>query len=231
MWTNVKKIWNDLLHLFYPNLCLLCGEPLVDGEKQICLDCFYHLPRIEHQDDDVWKSLFLGKSEISQAYVPYLFEKGGSVQTLIHSLKYHDNPELAYLLGRWTFLELKRRKHPLCSYDVLLPVPLHPNRLRKRGYNQAEYIAKGIQSVILSKIDTTSLIRGVKTETQTRRNIFERWTNMQDVFLLKDADRLQGKRVLLVDDVLTTGATFNACAHELEKIREIKLGAFALAKV
>ncbi len=227
----MKRILNDILQLFYPRLCLLCGEPLVEGEDQICLDCFCQLPRIRNQEADVWDSLFLGKSEILQAFAFYQFEKGGLIQKMIHEFKYHDNPQLAYLMGRWAFTSLKRENHPLCSYEILLPVPLHPKRLKERGYNQAEWIAKGIQSVLPVSINTTTLIREVRTETQTHRNVYERWTNMQDVFCLKDPVVLEGKRVLLVDDVLTTGATFNACASILEKIPEIKLGAFALAKV
>ena len=227
----MKKILNDILNLFFPKLCLLCGEPLVDGEEQICLNCFSQLPRIRNQENNVWDSLFLGKSEIREADTFYQFEKGGYIQKMIHEFKYHDNPKLAYLMGRWAFTELKRENNPLCFYDVLLPVPLHPKRLKERGYNQAEWIAKGIQSVISVEIDTTSLVREIKTETQTHRNVYERWTNMQEVFYLKEISHLEAKRVLLVDDVLTTGATFNACASVLEKIPEIEIGAFALAKV
>lgn len=226
-----NSIWNDFLHLFYPRLCVLCEEPLVEGEEQVCLSCLCDLPRVRHQDTETWNSLFVGKSEIRQAYAFFLFEKGGHVQQLIHALKYYDNKELAFSLGRLAFRHLQHENHPLCGFDVLLPVPLHPKRLKERGYNQSEWIAKGIQSVLSVPIETSVLVRSVKTETQTHRNVYDRWTNMQDVFELADAEKLKNKKVLLIDDVLTTGATFNACAAALGDIPGIELGAFALAKV
>ena len=114
---------------------------------------------------------------------------------------------------------------------MLLPVPLHPKRLQERGYNQAEWIAKGIQSVLSAPINTSAVTRKVKTETQTHRNVYDRWTNMQEVFELVESKELENRKVLLIDDVLTTGATFNACAAILGNIPGIQLSAFALAKV
>lgn len=226
-----NPIWTDFLHLFYPRLCLLCEEPLVEGEDQICLGCLCDLPRVRHQEEETWKSLFVGKSEIRQACAFYVFEKGGRVQQLIHALKYYDNKELAFGLGSLAFRTLLHEKHPICDFDVLLPIPLHPKRLRARGYNQAEWIAKGIQSVLPVPINTSAVIRKVKTGTQTHRNVYDRWTNMQEVFELVEPEGLMNRKVLLIDDVLTTGATFNACAAVLGDIPGIRLSAFALAKV
>lgn len=226
-----NSIWTDFLHLFYPRLCLLCEEPLVEGEEQICLNCLCDLPRVRHQEGETWESLFVGKSDIKQAYAFYVFEKGGHVQQLIHVLKYYDNKELAYSLGSLAFRTLLYEKHPICDFDVLLPVPLHPKRLQERGYNQAEWIAKGIQSVLPAPINTSAVTRKVKTETQTHRNVYDRWTNMQEVFELVESKELENRKVLLIDDVLTTGATFNACAAILGNIPGIQLSAFALAKV
>ena len=226
-----NSIWTDFLHLFYPRLCLLCEEPLVEGEEQICLNCLCDLPRVWHQEGETWESLFVGKSDIKQAYAFYVFEKGGHVQQLIHALKYYDNKELAYSLGSLAFRTLLYEKHPICDFDVLLPVPLHPKRLQERGYNQAEWIAKGIQSVLSAPINTSAVTRKVKTETQTHRNVYDRWTNMQEVFELVESKELENRKVLLIDDVLTTGATFNACAAILENVPGIQLSAFALAKV
>lgn len=210
---------------------MLCEEPLVEGEEHICLNCLCDLPRIRHQETEIWNSLFVGKSDIRQACAFFLFEKGGHVQQLIHAFKYYDHKELAFYLGRLAFLQLQQENHPLCHFDVLLPIPLHPKRLRERGYNQSEWIARGIQSVLPIPIDTSSLIRKVKTETQTHRNVYERWTNMQEVFELVEPGHLVNRKVLLIDDVLTTGATFNACATVLGDVPGIHLGAFALAKV
>ena len=227
----MKQLWNDIINLFYPRLCILCSRPLIKGEEQICLHCLARLPYIRYESQQRVDSWFAGKSEIQYARAYLHYEKGSSVQRLIHDLKYHGNKELAYLLGRWAFLRLQAEQSPLCQAEILLPMPLHPNKKRQRGYNQAEWIAKGIASVLSIPIDTTSVVRQVKTDTQTRRHIYERWTNMEEVFTLISDEALKGKRVLLVDDVLTTGATFNSCASVVDGIAEIRLMAFALAQV
>ncbi len=227
----MRRLWNDILNLFYPRLCLLCGRPLVEGEEQICLHCLAQLPYIRYESQGQIDSWFAGKSEIQYARAYLRYEKGSSVQRMIHDLKYHGNKELAYLLGRWAFLRLRAEQNPLCTADVLLPIPLHPKKKRQRGYNQAEWIAKGIASVLSIPIDTTSVVRQIKTDTQTRRHIYERWTNMEEVFTLASDEALRGKRVLLVDDVLTTGATFNSCASVVDEVPGIYLMAFALAQV
>ncbi|OUO55462.1 amidophosphoribosyltransferase [Parabacteroides sp. An277] len=227
----MKQLWNDIVNLFYPRLCILCSRPLIKGEEQICLHCLARLPYIRYESQQRVDSWFAGKSEIQYARAYLHYEKGSSVQRLIHDLKYHGNKELAYLLGRWAFLRLQAEQSPLCQAEILLPIPLHPKKKRQRGYNQAEWIAKGIASVLSIPIDTTSVVRQVKTDTQTRRHIYERWTNMEEVFTLISDEALKGKRVLLVDDVLTTGATFNSCASVVDGIAEIRLMAFALAQV
>lgn len=227
----MKQLWNDIVNLFYPRLCILCSRPLIKGEEQICLHCLARLPYIRYESQQRVDSWFAGKSEIQYGRAYLHYEKGSSVQRLIHDLKYHGNKELAYLLGRWAFLRLQAEQSPLCQAEILLPIPLHPKKKRQRGYNQAEWIAKGIASVLSIPIDTTSVVRQVKTDTQTRRHIYERWTNMEEVFTLISDEALKGKRVLLVDDVLTTGATFNSCASVVDGIAEIRLMAFALAQV
>ena len=227
----MKQLWNDIVNLFYPRLCILCSRPLIKGEEQICLHCLARLPYIRYESQQRVDSWFAGKSEIQYARAYLHYEKGSSVQRLMHDLKYHGNKELAYLLGRWAFLRLQAEQSPLCQAEILLPIPLHPKKKRQRGYNQAEWIAKGIASVLSIPIDTTSVVRQVKTDTQTRRHIYERWTNMEEVFTLISDEALKGTRVLLVDDVLTTGATFNSCASVVDGIAEIRLMAFALAQV
>lgn len=231
MKTYIRTIWNDLLALFFPNVCHLCGTPLVKGEEQICMHCLCRLHYGEDEDPEQAALIFMGKSEIRESGSFFRYEKNGRVQELIHELKYYDNKELAYWLGRWAFVHLKEQKSSLCDADILLPVPLHKSRLRERGYNQSEWIAKGISSVLSVPIDTTSVVRRVKTQTQTRRAVYERWGNMESVFELRDSSGLENKRVLLVDDVLTTGSTLNSCANVLSEIPGIYLSAFTLAKV
>lgn len=228
----MKKAFKDLLNLFFPELCLLCGTTLIEGEQHICLHCLNDLHYKHYVGQDEIHSFFWGKSAILGLESFLVFEKDGIVQQLIHELKYHNNKKLASYLGRLAFLQYKNNTDPICDVDLLLPVPLHPKKLRMRGYNQSEWIAKGIASVIHVPIETALLARKVHTETQTSRKTFERWKNMEDVFELKgDSSLLQNKRVLLVDDVLTSGSTFNACANVLEEIPGIKLSAFSLAMV
>lgn len=233
----MPTILNDMLHLFFPRLCLLCRAPLVEGEEYICLKCLCNLPRTRFPDytDNAVSQLFIGKVPFVSATALFYFEKGGRIQTLIHTLKYHDNRELGYYLGRLATLELtqegKRFFTPTggIPIDVLLPVPLHPRKQRKRGYNQAEWIAQGIGSVLKLPVDTTTLRRSNWNETQTDKQLYERWENVQDIFTLTDSSRLEGKHILLVDDVITSGSTIGSCAETLLSIPDIQVSILGIA--
>lgn len=226
----MKQILNDLLCLFYPRLCLLCKTPLIKGEEQICLSCLSGLPltRFGQTTDNPVAQLFIGKIPFTDASAFLYFEKEGHVQTLIHTLKYKDNKELGYQLGRMAALEYQKAGQ-FASADLLLPVPLHPRRLRQRGYNQAEWIARGISSVWHLPIDTTSVRRIKQTETQTHKQVYERWENVQNTFELTDAEKLQGKHVLLIDDVITTGSTIEACANTIASISGTQVSLLGIA--
>ena len=182
-------ILNDLLNLFYPRLCLLCQTPLVEGEEHICLHCSEHLPYTHFTDTKANPVCLLFREKISLVAATALlhFQKGGNGQKLIHSLKYHGNKKLGYELGRRAAM-VYQETGLFDSVDLLLPVPLHPERMRKRGYNQSEWIARGIQSATGIAIDTTSLSRIQKTESQTRKQLFERPENVEDIFRLDNAD-------------------------------------------
>lgn len=226
----MTTIWHDLLHLFFPDLCLLCRKPLVEGEEEICLHCLADLPRTGFDRTDPRNpvaALFLGKVEIENASAFLRYEKGGHVQSLIHDLKYHHGKKAGMLLGRLAALDYLE-SGGFEGVDLLLPVPLHPQKQRRRGYNQAEWIAKGIASVVPLPIDTTSLRRIRKTDTQTHRPLYQRWKNVQDVFTLTDRASLQNKHVLLVDDVITTGSTLAACAETLLKAPGIRVSVFGI---
>lgn len=228
---SMPTIWNNLLNLFFPNVCKLCRRPLVAGEEQVCLKCLCDLPHTGYhkQTDNPVEQLFFGKNRIEHATAYLRYEKGGKVQTLIHSLKYHDNQELGYLLGRQMARELQADHSPIGSVDLLLPVPLHPRKKRQRGYNQSEWIASGIRSVWNIPIDTRSLIRVTYTNTQTRKAVYDRWLNVRSIFQVIHPESLQGKHVLLIDDVITTGATLSACAQALSAIPGIRISILALS--
>ena len=201
---------NDLLNLFYPRLCLLCQTPLVKGEEHICLHCSDHLPYTHFTDMETNPvcRLFEGKVSFVAATALLHFTKGGSGQKLIHSLKYHGNKKLGYELGRMAATAY-RETGLFDTVDLLLPVPLHPKRMRQRGYNQSEWIARGIQSVIGIPVDTSE--------------------NVEDIFRLSNADALKNKHVLLLDDVITTGSTISACAKAMKAISGIRISILGIA--
>ena len=226
-------IWmNNLLQLFYPRLCLGCDKRLTEDEQYLCLHCFCELPRTHYHrrtDNPVFK-LFTGFFRINEIGSFLLFEKDGMVQRLVHSFKYWGNKQLAQYLGRIAFLEMKS-DGLFSDIDILIPVPLHPKKERKRGYNQSEWIAKGVESVYPYPIRCDLLYRNKDTATQTRKTVYERNLNVEEIFFLKNAESIEGKHVLLIDDVITTGATLRACIKTLSSIPDIRISIFSLTVV
>jgi ComF family protein len=203
--------------------------PLIQEEKQICLDCLCDLPLTNFHTDEnnpVFQ-LFTGKADIVKATAWLHYEKGNKVQRLIHTFKYHNNKNVAYQLGRQMGFSLQ----PYISQeiDVLIPVPLHRKRQRERGYNQSEWICRGIASVVPIPISANSLQRKTASGTQTDKSLYARWTNVQQLFALSDKHDLKGKHILLVDDVITSGATLSMCAKTLSEIPGLKVSILALA--
>lgn len=224
------KIWSDLLNLFYPNLCLLCKEPLIQGEEHICSYCLYKLPQTGFHllDNNPAEQLFIGKFPVEHASSFLYYTKGGNTQKLIHSLKYNNNKELGYYLGKLAAQTLMQTNY--CNdIDLLVPVPLHPNRLKSRGYNQSEWIANGIASLLCKSIDSTSLQRIKKTTTQTSKSVFNRWSNVQDIYNVQSTLNFTGKHILLVDDVITSGATTGAAAEAILKVPNTRISILSIA--
>lgn len=221
---------NSILNLFYPRVCAACGESLLKNEETVCLKCRYTLPRTGYElyPDNPLAQAFYGRAPIHAVTACYFFAKSGKVQHLIHQLKYKGNKEAGVFLGQQLGESIKDA--PLFQgIDVIIPVPLHPKRERKRGYNQALVIAQGISEVTGLPVATKNLLRAVYNETQTRKSAEERYHNVQGIFEVRCADELKGKHVLLVDDVLTTGATLESCAHQLEGISGITISIAAAA--
>lgn len=224
------KYISALLSLVFPKTCGGCGGYLVEGEREVCLKCLCELGVTgfhKEQDNDA-ERLFWGKVKVEHATAYCRFVKGGVSQQLLHNLKYKGYKQLGVELGRIMGAEVKG--HPVAQADVIVPVPLHSSKLRQRGYNQAEMIARGLAEVLKLPVETTSLARTRKNETQTHKNINERYLNSIGLFALTgDAQSLSGKRVLLVDDVITTGATLEACTRELLKIDGVSVNCMAFA--
>lgn len=223
-------IWNDLQQLIFPVLCHICREPLLRGEEHICLQCFYKLPRIRfiQPGHSPTEQLFTGKFpfEFAAAFLHYKKKEAG--QKLIHALKYRNQRELGFYLGKIASQELKL--HETCeNIDLIVPVPLHPKRLKERGYNQAEWIARGIASVFPKPVDSKTLQRIKTTKSQTRKSVYERWENVQNTFHLTNTPYFEGKHILLVDDVITTGSTLGASAQTVLEASNARVSLFAIA--
>ena len=220
----------SILNLFCPRVCAACGETLLKDEETVCLKCRYTLPftGYENHADNPLAQVFYGRVRFHAVTACFFFAKSGKVQHLIHELKYKNNPEAGVFLGQELGKTIKDA--PLFQgIDYLIPVPLHPRREKQRGYNQSLLIAQGINEVTGIPIGDKYLIRAVYTTTQTKKSADERHKNVKDIFEVRFPEELEGKHVLLIDDVLTTGATLESCAHQLENIPGIMISAATAA--
>lgn len=220
----------DFVSLLFPQLCCACGESLVSGEALICTSCIYNLPytNFHQQSDNIVAQQFWGRLPINNAYAMLYFTKGGKVQQLMHQFKYQNRPLIGNMLGQMAGRQLIS-SNAFKQVDAIIPVPLHKSKLRKRGYNQSECFAKGLAEVLKTPVITDNLVRKIKTETQTHKSRFERAKNMQHVFTLNNAGALAHQHILLVDDVVTTGATLEACSLALQIAPGIKLSIATIA--
>ena len=227
-------LWNDLLGLFYPRICGACGAPLIDGEELLCLYCLFELPRLSYHrypdDENPLRHIFAGCSSVRQVIAYLHFQKESYVQHLIHEFKYHNNDRLAIYIGRLAARELQNEGY-LTDVDLLVPVPLHPRKIRQRGYNQSERIARGLASIYHIPIDTDSFIRRTYTQTQTRKSAYERRQSIENVFAVAHPEKLAGHHILLIDDVLTTGSTLLNCINTLHIVPDLRISIFTIATV
>lgn len=213
------NLFNDLLALFYPDLCLACEEALVGGEQDFCTDCRVKLPYLNHHQPNPAVAAeaspllrrFWGKVPVHHALAYLRFAPRGKVQRLLHRLKYDNHPEIGTTLGRWFGSELAQLGYQ-AEFDALVPVPMHPTKERRRGYNQAACFAEGLGEGLGLPVMNAALRKLDDTASQTRKNRLERWENVGEGFDVPDPATIAAKRLLLVDDVLTTGATLEACA-------------------
>jgi ComF family protein len=221
---------DDLFCLFFPNLCAGCGRQLIRGEKVICLHCLFHLPKtyFHHDTDNPLSRVFWGRISLEGVAAYLYFQKGGTVQHLLHQLKYKGHKEIGLQMGKLYGNELKNAG-VFKDAELIIPVPLHPRKFRQRGYNQSEMFAEGLASVMQAKLETRTLYRKTYSQTQTRKSRYNRWENVESIFGLKNPERIIGKHVLLVDDVITTGATTEACAHVLHQVPGVRISVASIA--
>lgn len=220
------------LDLLFPRLCAVCGMNLSASEEYLCVDCLAHLPKTGFHlfpDNDVAKR-FWGKIELERASAFFYYAKGSDFDKILYELKYRGVKELGRTMGRCMATELLSSGF-FTGIDVIVPVPLHPDKKKLRGYNQSDWIAFGISSVTGIPVDTTVIRRTVANPTQTHKSALERWENVQGIFEVVDASALEDKHILLIDDVLTTGSTIMSCASSIRDVRGVKFSILALAVV
>lgn len=225
----IKPLFEDFINLFYPLICPVCGTQLVHGEKLICTPCLLHMPRSNYHryEDNPVAQAFWGRVKVENATAYYLFEKGSNYQKLIHQLKYKGRKNIGLELGKM-FGEILRETE-FQQIDLLVPVPLHFKKLKKRGFNQSELITQGISEAMEKEVNTKTLIRKIANPTQTRKTRVERWENVEGIFKLSHPQQFTDKHILLVDDVLTTGATLEACAEAVLEAPGAKVSIAVLA--
>ncbi|QNR25567.1 ComF family protein [Croceimicrobium hydrocarbonivorans] len=220
----------DFIDLVFPPHCLACEQKLFRPERHICLACKAELPRTDFEkfhDNPVFRR-FIGRFPLRFAGAWLHFQKAGKVQKLMHAFKYRDQEKLAVYLGRQ--LAKEWRDSPLlASPDVIIPVPLHPRKQRKRGYNQAQAIAEGLSAELKKPLVLGQLNRIRYRNSQTKEKRFNRWQQVHSVFQLKEPASLAGLHILLVDDVITTGATLEACLQSLAQAPDSRFSVLTLA--
>lgn len=219
-----------VVDLLFPKVCYACHNLLSDNEDTVCIDCRHDLPvtNFHFDDSDNVKKVLYGRAKIENGTALFRFEKNGNVQRLIHNLKYKEQEQIGFILGNWLGGELKTLD-TYKSIDAVIPVPLHINKLKKRGYNQVakfgQQIARALEVDYLDDV----LVKITNSKSQTTKGRFARWMNSDELFALKNMDAIENKHILLVDDLITTGATFEACINVLNQAKNIKISIATMA--
>ncbi|MDO4165306.1 MAG: phosphoribosyltransferase family protein [Bacteroides sp.] len=228
---DALRAWTSALwHLFFPSRCVVCGNILNEGEEGLCLRCNMDLPRTNYhlEEGNPVERMFWGKFTLERATAYFYYQKGSDFRNLLHQLKYGGRKDLGEVMGRFVAMELEA-VHFFRDMDVIVPVPLHPRKERMRGYNQSRCIAEGVSRVTGIPVDASSVVRCKHTESQTRKSVYERWENTEGIFQLRHPKAFVGKHVLIIDDVLTTGATTTACADAFAQVEGVRISVLTLA--
>jgi ComF family protein len=223
---------NDFVSLVFPEYCYGCEGALVGSEKHLCISCIANLPKTNfHKDrDNILAHKFWGKIPVNETLAFLYFSKKGIVQNLLFSLKYEGAKSLGERLGIEYAQYLKNENYNT-HFDYVLPVPLHEKKLKVRGYNQAGVFANSFADEMQIPYSEAIIKRNIATETQTRKGRLERWKNVDSIFEVTEKELVKNKKILIMDDVITTGSTIEACASVLlnEGAAEISVGAIAIA--
>lgn len=219
----LHELKEAFLHLIYPNLCNGCGSDQLSNKSSLCLRCLDALPptNYEKYPANPVEKIFWGRLPVINATAQFYFTKESLMQRLLHLFKYKGAKDLGLQLGRLMGFQIKASGR--FDVDALIPLPLFSKRERMRGYNQAMVLCEGMAEIMDIPILPNMISRPEYTETQTVKGRLERWKNMEGKFLLKNPDGISGKHILLVDDVVTTGSTLEACGNEILKAQELQL--------
>ncbi|MFK8270348.1 ComF family protein [Capnocytophaga stomatis] len=223
-------IFRDLLSVILPDYCMGCGCILNDKESFLCISCRGKLPETQmhlQKDNRITKRLY-GQCDLFCATSLFYFHKDGVVQHLIHQLKYKGKEEIGAWLGNWLGEKIKTVQD-FQKTDVVIPVPLHKNKLKKRGYNQVALFGKCLARILQAEYVDDVLIKVKTNTTQTQKDLWSRFADSKDIFAIRNGDKIKGKNVLLVDDLITTGATIESCYNQLIKVENVKVGLATMA--
>lgn len=227
---NLLSPFERVLDLFFPPLCLACRRVLSSHQQQLCLSCQLHLPytSLHEEADNIFTQRFWGRLPLQGGAACFYFVKGGRIQPLIHRIKYQNQPELAKSWGR--IYAKKLLQNPLFEeVDCIVPVPLHWKKRRIRGFNQAAMIGAGLAEGMDLPMFSHALEKTKHNITQTHKSRLERLQNVMDSIKLRQPDQLKGRHILLVDDVMTSGATLEACALPILDLPATKVSMVTLA--
>ena len=224
------KWLDDFFSLLYPKLCLTCDNQLVKGEEFLCHTCLDDLPYTGYlgMKENPVRAIFKARVPLEYGAALLHFEKGNKTQKILHELKYRNRPEIGNYMGRIIGREIALPLNP--KRTAIIPVPIHPSKMRLRGYNQSYHLAEGISEITGIRVARDILIRAKKTSTQTRKKRYERWENVSAVFRVNKELLNAIEQVMLVDDVVTTGATIESCALSLLEAKKIEIGLITLAR-
>ncbi len=228
--TLVKNYFEDFLHLFFPHTCTGCGTDILNNEDALCAYCLTQLPETGFlaKPANPIEKIFYGRLPVEHAGSAFYFNKNSLLQHLIIQFKYRDNRNAGIYLGKILGILIQNAKR-FDDTDIIVPLPLNEKKLFKRGYNQALLLAKGVSEVLQKPVVENAVERIQFTETQTQKNRITRWQTMEGVFKVLNESQLKNKHVLLIDDIVTTGATLESCGTEILEAENTKLSICTLA--
>lgn len=227
---SLPEFCESVIHLVYPELCVACNRELPAADTCFCLPCSLRLVpfQMDRPTDNAFTDRFWGRVPVEWGVAAYHFNRKSPVQKALHQLKYRNNPDVGVKMGRHLAVKLKNNTL-VPQFDLIIPVPLHQARERLRGYNQSAMFATGISEIMDVPVRTDCVRRVLATSSQTRKKRMERFSNVSEVFAVLKPDILKGKRILLVDDVLTTGATLELCTAALSQVEGVRIGMATIA--